>query len=228
MDGRTGKHKLRKENKMTPEQQKFVDIKNTTGYKEIGDDLDYKVYIDQEKKEVVLLFKETDCDRDWRNNFSILPWPLKLEKKTVWTTHGYARMYSSGGNIPLDEFITECINHPEYKKVLRGFSLGSAMAKIAARHFLIRTGGHVQIDELTTYGDVKCWLNPFYSAKKHCKRIREYVTSNDFVTWCVPFYRRDVKCKVGPRFSFCRLLKTAYNHEHYEEYDYTKYEGDDK
>jgi hypothetical protein len=213
---------------MTPEQQKFVDIKNTTGYKEIGDDLDYKVYVDDEKKEVVLLFKETDCDRDWINNVSILPWPLRLDDKIVWTTHGYARIYASGENLPLTEFLIEATRRPEYKMCIRGFSLGSAMAKIAARHFIIRTEKQIPIDELTTYGDVKCWLNPFYSAKKHCKRIREYVTSNDFVTWCVPFYRRDVKCKVGPRFSFCRLLKTAYNHEHYEEYDYTKYEGDDK
>lgn len=211
---------------MTAEQQKFVDIKKTTDYKEIGDDLDYKVYVDHEKKEVVLLFEETDSDRDWQNNFSILPWPLKLDNKTVWTTHGYARIYASGDNIPLNEFLSECmkLKYIEYKKVIRGFSLGSAMAKIAARHFLIRTQNAVEIDELTTYGDVKCWLNPFYSSKKHCKRIREYAYVNDAITWCVPFYRRDVKCKVGPRFSLRSLFKTAYNHEHYEEYDYTKWE----
>lgn len=208
---------------MTKEQQKFYDIKQTTDYIEIGDDLDYKVYADHENKEVVLLFEETDSDRDWQNNFSILPWPLKLDGKTIWTTHGYSRIYSSGCNKPMDDFTCTVMQYPNYKTVIRGFSLGSAMAKIAARHFVIRFP-EAHIDELTTYGDVKCWFNPFYSLKKDVLRLREYTYINDGITWCVPFYRRDKKCKVGPRFSICKLFKTAYNHEHYEEYDYTKWE----
>ena len=31
---------------MTPEQQKFYDIKNTTDYKKVGEDVDYKVFVD--------------------------------------------------------------------------------------------------------------------------------------------------------------------------------------
>ena len=98
------------------------------------------------------------------------------------------------------------------------------MAKITARHFVIRTGGEVLIDELTTFGDVRCWANPFFSLKKHCKRIREYVTSNDMVTWCVPFYSRDVTCKVGDKFSLKRLRYSEDYHTHYEDYDYSKWE----
>ena len=91
------------------------------------------------------------------------------------------------------------------------------MAKITAR----RAG--IEIDELTTYGDVKCWLNPFYKAK-NVLRLREYVTPNDAVTWCVPFFHRDKKCTVGPRFSIKEVLHSDHYHQNYEEYDYSKWE----
>lgn len=208
---------------MTKEQQKFYDIKKTTDYTEIGDDLDYKVYVDHDNQEVVLLFEETDSDRDWQNNFSILPWPLKLDGKTIWTTHGYARIYKSGNNQPMDEFTCKILEYPNYKVVLRGFSLGSAMTKIAARHFVMRFP-YKQIDELTTYGDVKCWFNPFFSLKDKVERLREYVTANDAVTWFHLFFRRDTKNKVGPKFKLKEVFKSEWYHTHYEEYDYTKWE----
>ncbi len=221
---------------MTPEQQKFYDIKQTKDYKTVGEDIDYKIIVDDEKKEVVLQFEESDSREDWKHNFQFLPWPLKLadekrkKSKIVWTTRGYACAYKSAKGIPVEELLEEARDHLDYKIVLRGWSFGSAMAKIAARHLIVlfKKLGPDIIDELTTYGDVKCWANPFYSAKKYCKRIREYVTANDLVTWAVPFYRRDTKCKVGPRFSICRLFQTEYNHTHYEEYDYSKYEGDEE
>ena len=229
---------------MTAEQQKFYDIKQTKDYQTVGEDIDYKIIVDDKKKEVVLQFQESDSREDWKHNFQFLPWPLKLtgngiklgskgakdKGKIVWTTRGYACAYKSTQGKPVQEFLEEASHHLDYKLVIRGWSFGSAMAKIAARHliFLFKKLGPYIIDELTTYGDVKCWANPFYSAKKYCKRICEYVTANDLVTWAVPFYRRDVKCKVGPRFSLRGIIDTEYNHTHYEEYDYTKYEGDDK
>lgn len=212
---------------MTREQQKYYDIKHTTDYKTVGLDVNYKVFVDDEHKEVVLQFQETSSREDWINNFSILPWPLRLSNKIVWTTHGYARAYKSAWSEPLAEFIAESLNHPEYKKAIRGWSLGSAMAKIAARHFVIskanKTDG-VILDELTTYGDVKCWVNPFTQFYKRIGVCHEYTTSNDFVTWLVPLYSRDRKCKVGPRFSFEEILHTDQYHTRYEEYDYSKWE----
>ena len=205
---------------MTPEQQKFYDIKNTSDYKTVGEDIDYKVFVDKEKKEVVLQFRESDSREDWKHNLQFLPWPLKLGKKIVWTTRGYALAYKSAGNTPIEEFLHK--RQPGYKACIRGWSFGSAMAKIAARHLeCTEWNAH----ELTTYGDVKCWLNPFYKAK-NITRIREYTTSNDFVTWCVPFYSRDQKCKVGPRFKLKEIFKTEYYHTHYEEYDYSKWESE--
>ena len=210
---------------MTEEQKKFYDIKHTSDYRTVGEDVDYLVTVDQEKKEIILQFEESDSRTDWKNNFCFLPWPLKLDDKIVWTTRGYAKAYKSAGNIPIDEFEKATTDYSGYFFVIRGWSFGSAMAKIAARHFIIRTGKRCKfLDELTTYGDVKCWLNPFYSIKNHVVRLREYVCTNDLVTWCIPFFRRDKTCLVGGRLSIKKLFKTEYNHTHYEEYDYSGWE----
>lgn len=207
---------------MTQEQEKFYYIKTYSDYDVVGDDIDYKVFVDHGPKEVVIQFEESDSKQDWINNLLFIPFPLKLDNKIVWTTLGYARAYKSANNALINEFCRIIEENPGYKVVIRGWSFGSAMAKILARHYVIRTLH--DIDELTTFGDVKCWLNPFYSVAKHCHRIREYAYINDMVTWCVPFFWRDTTCHVGGRFSIKKLFNTEYNHTHYEEYDYSKYE----
>lgn len=204
---------------MTPEQQKFYDIKNTTDYKVVGDDIDYKVFVDHEKKEVVLQFEESDSRQDWKNNLLFFPWPLKLCRRYVWTTYGYAKAYKSAHSVPTVLLLTTWEKNYDYKICVRGWSFGSAMAKIATRH--LELAGWT-VDELTTFGDVKCWINPFY--KTGTKHVREYVTPNDGVTWCVPFFHRDHKCKVGPKFSIRELFNSEYYHTHYDEYDYSKWE----
>ena len=210
---------------MTYYQQLFYDIKHTKDYKTVGEDIQYKIIVDDENEEVILQFEESSSKIDWLHNFMILPFPLKLDNKIVWTTYGYACAYRSTKNQPIDEFIEVCKNYYDYAWKIRGWSFGSAMAKIAIRHFYIRK--KFPLDEELTYGDVKIWLNPFirWMAKKWVRTIHEFTCINDLVTWCVPFYHRTNKCKVGGKFSFKSLLKTEYNHTHYEEYDYDKYEG---
>ena len=207
---------------MTEEQRKFYYIKRTSDYEVIGEDLDYKIMVNHDSKEVIIQFEESDSDEDWRNNCLIFPWPLKLDNKVVWTTYGYAKIYKSANNIPIDQFMEQIEKYPDYKIVIWGWSLGSAMAKIIARHLTIRTGGEIVIDELTTYGDVKCWYNPFYSVKKNCVRIREYVTSNDSISGCIPICGRDYTCKVGPKWDIKKSRDVEYYHTHYYEYDYSK------
>ena len=208
---------------LSQEQRLFYGIKYTYDYEVIGADLDYKITVDHEKKRVILQYEETDSDEDWHNNYLFFPWPLKLDKKIVWTTYGYAKIYKSSQNIPIDQFCALLEQYPDYQSVILGWSLGSALAKITARHYIIRSPKGTMIDQLTTFGDVKCWYNPFYSVKKHCVRIREYVNANDMITWCIPFCRRDVKCRVGDRFNFGKLKNSEYYHAHYEECDFSKW-----
>ena len=207
----------------TKEQQLFIDMKTTKDFLEIGDDLDYKITVNDETKEVILLFEHTNGNEDWHNNYLFFAWPLKLDGHVIWTSYGYAKMYKSANDVPFNEFYRLTEEHPDYKVVIRGWSLGSAMAKIAARHFSYRAPKGKLIDELTTYGDVKVWYNLFYSVKKYCKNIREYVNVNDYITWCLPFCRRDVKNKVGAKFNFKDVKRADYLHEHYEEFDYSKW-----
>lgn len=199
------------------ENTKFIEIKKYKGYRKIGNDLDYIVIINHEEKTVILQFEESTTKTDWKNNFSFLPARLKIGKSYIWTTHGYKRAYDDS---PVSEFERSCINYPDYKRIIRGWSFGSAMAKIAAVQF---TQSGASLDELTTFGDVKCFLNPFIKLK-NIKRIRQYVTPNDFVTWCVPFYHRTNKCTVGDKFSFKKIFKTEYYHTNYDKYDYSDFE----
>ena len=207
---------------MTKFQQMFYNIKTTTDYKVAGKDVDYKIFIDKDK--AVLQFEETDSNTDLLNNLLFIPFPLVLDcihhKKIVWTTLGYARAYKSTNNVIIKEYIKAFYN-TGLKRCIRGWSLGSAMAKITERHLSLI--GY-PVDELTTFGDVKCWVNPFYKSK--AADVHEFVTSNDAVTYCVPFFFRDKKSKVGPKFKLKELFKTEYYHTHYEDYDYGSYEND--
>ena len=79
----------------TEEQQKFYDIKNTRDYNEIGASLDYKITVDDDAKEIIILYEESIDDEDYKNQMYTFPWPLKLDDKTIWTTYGYAKIYKS-------------------------------------------------------------------------------------------------------------------------------------
>ncbi|MBR4791457.1 MAG: hypothetical protein IK024_11250 [Treponema sp.] len=208
---------------LTREQRLFYSIKYTYDYEVIGEDLDYKITVDHDAKTVTLQYEETDSEEDWKNNYLFFPWPLKLDNKVIWTTYGYAKIYKSSQNIPINQFCELLEQYPDYQSVILGWSLGSAMAKITARHYIIRSPKGTKIDQLTTYGDVKCWYNPFFSLKKNCVRIREYVNNNDMITWCIPFCRRDVKCRVGDYLNLGKLKNSEYYHTHYEDCDFTRW-----
>lgn len=214
---------------MTKYQKLFYEIKKTNDYKTVGEDIQYKVSVNHNTREVILQFEESiNSDdiwhSDWFHNLMFFPWPLKLDNKTVWTTFGYACAYKSTGNLPIDEFEKATNEHWDYRWIIRGWSFGSAMTKIAERHFYIRR--NAAIDEELTYGDVKVWINPFvyFLSKKWHKECHNFCCKNDLVTWTIPFFFRHKKCSVGEKLSLKKIFKTEYNHTHYEEYDYSGYE----
>lgn len=216
---------------MTKYQQNFYDIKNTKNYKTVGDNVQYVVINDKENKQTILQFEESTDTHDWIENLTFIPWFLNLDGHLVLTTLGYAHAYKSTKNIPIDEFICFLLNTPKsYKVIIRGWSFGSAMTKIAVRHYYYRKLKNKylpEIDEELTYGDVKCWYNPFmkFFQKKYARVIHHFTYINDFVTWCVPTCFRGLEHRVGGKFSIEKIFNTIYNHNHYEEYDYSKYEN---
>src|SRR5574344_1410203 len=217
---------------MTRFQQMFYDIKNTRDYKTIGEDIDYKVVVDFEQRKVILQWEEskgTDKKHfwhsDWFHNLLFIPWILVLDGHPVITTMGYACAYASAKNQPMDKFCSMANLHPDFQTEIRSWSFGSAMSKIAVRHYYIRR--KKPVTNKYTYGDVKVWFNPFIrwlSKKWVAYENFEFVTPNDAVTWCVPFYHRTNKCKVGNKFKITELFKTEHYHTSYDEYDYSKYE----
>lgn len=220
---------------MTKFQQMFYDIKNTRDYKTVGEDIDYKVVVDFENRKVILQWEEskgTDKKHfwhsDWFHNLLFIPWVVILDGHPCFTTMGYACAYASAKNQPIDEFCSMAELHPDFQTEVRGWSFGSAMSKIAVRHYYIRR--KKPVTNKYTYGDVKVWFNPFikWIAKKWVAYENfEFVTPNDFITRCVPFYHRTNKCSVGEKFALKKLFKTEYYHTHYEDYDYSKYEYKD-
>lgn len=215
-----------KETEMTKYQHIFHNIKNTVSYKTVGEDVDYRVFVNDEDEEIILQFEGSKQRADWRHNFMFIPWKLTMDRVSFWTTHGYACAYSSTENKPLEDFIYEIVRHPDYKRIMRGHSFGSAMVKIAARIYTKTAGKVFPLDEVITYGDVKCFLNPFWSivARKKIGKINEFVTINDIVTWTVPYFWRTKSSRVGDKFSVKKLLKSEWYHMNYETYDYSKYE----
>ena len=57
------------------EQALFYTIKYTRDYSKIGYDLDYKITVDDEAKEIIILYEESESDEDWKNNCYGWPWP---------------------------------------------------------------------------------------------------------------------------------------------------------
>lgn len=215
---------------MTKFQKMFYDIKNTHDYQTVGENVDYKVFVDHHERKIVLQYEESKTTKpfwhsDWFHNIMFIPWILWLDKSPVVTTFGYACAYKSAKNIPIDEFCALKKLHPDYTTEIWGWSFGSAMAKISARHYYIRN--KEPVTNKYTFGDVLCWFNPFirWVARKYVAFENfEFVTPNDGVTWCVPFYHRTNKCKVGPAFKLKELFKTEHYHTSYEKYDYSNYE----
>lgn len=218
---------------MTKEQQRFYDLKHYTNYKEVGGNIDYAVIVDDENKKVILQYEESEnydpkkkfFHQDWVQNFLFIPWPLKLDDTIIWTTLGYSLAYSSTKNICFNEWLIECDKHPGYAKVIQGYSFGSAMSKITSRHYKIRFGSKVK--DLHTWGDVKCFFNPFLKAEDFAEECALYCCPNDGVTKCVPFFHRfkGGKKSVGQKFNLLKMLfHTPEYHADYDKYDYSKYE----
>ena len=218
---------------MTKEQQRFYDLKHYSAYTEIGGNIDYAIIIDDQSQSVILQYEESESlnfnkpffHQDWVQNFLFIPWPLKLSGKTIWTTLGYAIAYKSTNDECINKWLVECAARPHYKRVVQGYSFGSAMAKITARHYKVMTGK--KVSDLHTWGDVKCFLNPFLKASDYAEEFALYCCPNDGVTKCVPFFHRfrGGKRSVGPKFNlFQMLFHTPAYHAEYDKYDYSEWE----
>ena len=82
----------------------FKFMKNSDDWIEIGDDVDYKIIVDDNDKIVYLLFKKSDSKRDWQNNFAFTC--VMYKNKLMKIHRGYARAYLSCNDVIISEFIS--------------------------------------------------------------------------------------------------------------------------
>lgn len=211
----------------------FKVIKNSGDWIEIGDDVDYKIVVDDNDKIVYLLFKQSDSKRDWQNNFSFT---CTMYKNKLMRIHrGYARAYLSCNDDIMLEFISKVKEHPDYTPVISGWSYGGAMSILAAEDFNFRTREQKtnnicdDVDNgkkavVFTFGAPKIVgsiKSMKYIKKTLDNRSKQFVNALDIVTICVPLpnYKHIAKVKIGKiKFSnFFKLFKAVEQHTHYDE-----------
>lgn len=161
-------------------------IKTTKDYKTAGDSVDYKVLVDDENHRIKLLFQCSHGDVDWKNNFDFPVKPYKEQENTLYYHRGFAKAYKSANDAIMSDLISAVSKNQEYVVEISGWSLGGAMAVLAAEDFNFRTG---RLSVLITFGSPKvCFGKKTKERIKNCCfLIRQFANVNDCVPDMPPF-----------------------------------------
>jgi len=96
-------------------------------------DLDVAMWIDENKKELHINFEGSVSKIDWKVNFSFWKKPYKNMNKTFFVHSGFISAYRSGRNEIHDLYLK---NMERIEKiVIRGYSLGDALARFCFEDF---------------------------------------------------------------------------------------------
>lgn len=185
-------------------------------YTKIGDDLDYTV------KEIegcaYLLFQCSATDEDWKNNFAFVRKVYKDQENTMLVHGGYAKVWKSGNDQVMKEFIEAVKRNPDQQPVIAGWSFGGAMSVLAAEDFHYRTGIKAKV---VTFGGPK--VAGSIKTKKYLASIgmfSQYTERNDVVPLMppLPWFHQINTIKIGDKFCIARLFSpqnyhTRYDHE---------------
>lgn len=183
----------------------FELLKNVE-YKKSGNDVDWAVRVDTQKKTVMLLFQQLHGKTDWKTNFDFPVKPYKKQQNILWLHRGWAKAWKSCNDEVMAALISAVKAYPDYGVMICGWSYGGAMSLIAAEDFHFRTGVKPCV---VTFGAPK----PLWG-----RRTREYVASccavtlqyshaNDIVCSMppLPLYRRVGTKRLG-KFNFFKWL----------------------
>lgn len=167
-------------------------------YKTTGDCVDYCIKTYEGSSMIRLMFQCSNGVEDWKNNFNFPKKPYKQAKNILWYHGGYCKAWKSANDTIMEELIVELSKHPSYTVEISGWSLGGAMAVMAAEDFNFRTGEFVQ---LVTYGAPKVIWGHWTKrrVKESCAGIYQFANINDLVPCQPPFpgYYHANKIKVG-------------------------------
>lgn len=106
-------------------------------FKKIGLDVNYKIYIEENR--VVLVFEQALDLMDFINSAKFPKKVYKNQQSLIEAPTGFIEAYKSCNDTVMEEFIKTCNKHPGYEFIISGFSFGGAMANLACEDFNYRT-----------------------------------------------------------------------------------------
>ncbi len=184
-------------------------IKHTrhSDYIASGDDVQWRVWVDDKEEVVRLIFEESSGKVDWKNN---LKFPVKLYKKQkscLKVAKGWGDAYKSCNDEIMAKFIAEVFSHEDYKIEICGWSYGGAMSLLAAEDFHYRTTYKANV---ITFGAPKpLWGKKTQNYVRSCvNEVKQYTHVNDCVPLMPPLpgYKRLVTNKIGGKTDFFKLF----------------------
>lgn len=197
----------------------FTEIK-TASYKKTGDDVDYCIHVDSNEKQIKLLFQESSSSRDWEINLNFPAKVYKQQKSCLKAHRGFALAYKSANDKIMEELEGYMKVMDDYSVLIAGWSLGGALAVLAAEDFYFRFNKQAV---LVTFGAPKVLFgsqSKFY-LRDCISKCFQIANHNDLVTYLPPFPGYTHIClpkcwRVGEPLSFWKLLKPKIYHTNYD------------
>lgn len=203
-------------------QKLFNQIKKSE-YKKTGDEVDFCIQVNSKGKLIKLLFEESQSKRDWQNNFNFPVKIYKNQKSKLLAHRGFGNAYKSANDVIMNELEGYIKQFPDFNVLISGWSLGGAMAVLAAEDFYFRFHKKAM---LITYGAPKVLFGK--KCKCYvlgcCSSVIQFADNNDIVPLLPPFPgNKQVSLKhVGDKFSFKKIVKPQIYHCSYGDFELTE------
>lgn len=163
---------------MSPLELFLLTQKPPTKWKVAGKDTDYCII--ETPTEVILSFKGTDSDIDWKINFDFWVRPYQKQPQRWYTHRGFARAWK----LAKDQIVSEVIAVLKSRKlIIIGYSHGADITILAHEYFWFNDYD----PNSSVFGPARlCWL-PSKAIRGRFSKLNCYMTYGDIVTH-VPFW----------------------------------------
>lgn len=182
----------------------FLNICNRN-YCKTGDDCDYDIEINDEKKKIYLRFQESGSKNDWKNNlnffvgnakifFTFAKSPYKEQVLPFKVHRGILKAYKSANDDIMNRIFNILNEKPDYNLTITGWSHGAGLALFAAEDFNFRSRTDKKDPNTGKKADVYTFGGPAVIFgddsveyfKKCINKIYEFCNNKDIVTYLPP------------------------------------------
>ena len=106
---------------------------------EIGKSLNYYITADDDEKILYLIFEDTHSFADAIHDIAFVTKSYEHGSKKIKAHGGFVKVWHSGSEQVMKEFFEQVEKYPDYEIVFVGWSMGGAIAHLAAEEFNFRT-----------------------------------------------------------------------------------------